>query len=82
MPFIHPIARIGLARVLLARSPHLTAEQAVEHATQIIRGLHALGLQVGPVAAFGPHEGVRPDALDELADRIEDESGRRPWLPQ
>ena len=52
---IHPAARLGLARVLLAGNPHMSAEQAVNNATNIIGGLHRLGLQVGPIAAFGPH---------------------------
>jgi hypothetical protein len=82
----HPAARLGLARVLLAGHPKMTAEQAVSNATQIIEGLHQLGLQVGPVACFGPQELTRAaisfDAIGEIADLIEEEAGRRPWLPE
>jgi hypothetical protein len=83
---IHPAARLGLARVLLAGHPKMTAEQAVANATAIITGLHQLGLQVGPMACFGPQELARAaisfDTIGEIADLIEEEAGRRPWLPE
>jgi hypothetical protein len=83
---IHPAARLGLARVLLAGHRSMTAEQAVSNATANIAGLHRLGLQVGPMACFGPHElrgaAIRFDTIGEIADLIEEEAGRRPWLPE
>ena len=86
MFIIHPAPRLGLARVLLAGNPRMTAEQAVTNATNIIGGLHQLGLQIGPIACFGAHEleqsGLRFDALAEMAEIIEEEFGRRPWLPE
>lgn len=82
----HPAARLGHARVLLAGYPKMTAEQAVSNATAIIEGLHQLGLQVGPISCFGPHElepcAVRFDAVAEMAELIEEEYGRKPWLPE
>jgi hypothetical protein len=71
MPVIQPIARLGLAKVLITRSPHLTADQAVRNATDIITALHRLGLQVGPTAAFGPQK-AGLDALDLMAELVEE----------
>jgi hypothetical protein len=70
--------------VLQTGYPSMTAQQAVSNAEQIIRGLHLMDLEIGPLAAFGPHNGKREsplDALDLAADLIEHEMGRRPWLP-
>ena len=86
MFIIHPAARLGLARVLLAGNPRMTAEQAVSNSTAIIGGLHQLGLQVGPMSCFGPQElarsGMAFDALGEMSAIIEEEAVRKPWLPE
>ena len=86
MPIIHPAARLGLARVLLAGNPRMTAEMAVSNATNIIGGLHQLGLQVGPIACFGPYEIERSaitfDALGEMSQIIEETFAKKPRLPE
>lgn len=81
---VHPIARLGLARILVRRSPHLTPERAVRNADDIIRALHDIGLQVGPIDCFGPHASdarVDLDAVGLMADLYEQEMGRKPWRP-
>ena len=81
---VHPGSLFGLATILQQGVPRMTPEQAVNNAHQIIEGLHRLGLEIGPLAAFGPHEmehGNPLDALDLAADMIEREMGRKPWLP-
>ena len=88
---IHPGALLGLAHVLQSGFPKMTADQAVDNAVQIIRGLHMQDLEIGPLAAFGPHEVTvrcdhvkvaRPDPFAALdPDEIEREWGRKPWLP-
>lgn len=82
---VHPAALIGLAHVLQSGYPNMSAQQAVSNAKQIILGLHKMDLQVGPVAAFGPQQaagtGTSFDALDIVADMVELEQGRKPWLP-
>jgi hypothetical protein len=81
---INPGSLVGLAYVLQSGYPKMTANTAVNNAAQIIRGLHRMGLEVGPQAAFGP-QATQPatalDALDVAADMIELETGRKPWLP-
>lgn len=78
------MARLGVARIFLANIPGLTPDAAVDTATKFIRALHDLNLEVGPIAAFGPQDGQPRgglDALDLAADMIEQEWGRKPWLP-
>lgn len=85
MQLVHPVALVGLARVLQAGNPKMSAEMAVNNSNQIIKGLHKLGLQVGPLAAFGPQAAVADqpfDGLNLIADMIEHEQGRKPWLPE
>jgi hypothetical protein len=80
----HPGALIGLAHVLQAGYPKMTAQQAVDNAQAIIRGLHKMELEIGPIDAFGPHDTTKVgplDALDVAADMIEQEMDRKPWLP-
>lgn len=85
MNLVHPGALIGLAHVLQSAYPKMSAEQAVSNSAQIIRGLHKMDLQVGPMAAFGPQQqtsgGTSFDALDLVADMMEHEAGRKPWFP-
>ncbi len=79
---IHPAARVGLARVLFLRAPTLTPERAVSNATDIIRALHGIGLEIGPMAAFGPHDqALEEDVFGGLADMMKDFEERQPWLP-
>ena len=81
---IHPASLVGLAHVLQSGHPSMTAEVAVANAQQIIRGLHAMDLEIGPVAAFGPQAASSSplDGLDLMADMIEHDMGRKPWLPE
>lgn len=85
MNLVHPGALIGLAHILQSGHPNMTAEQAVSNAHQIIRAMHKLDLQMGPMAAFGPQQqtssGTSFDALDLVADMMEHDSGRKPWFP-
>ena len=79
---VHPASLMGLAHVLQSGNPKMSPAVAVDNAHKIIRGLHKMGLEVGPLAAFGPHESSdKPlDALDMAADLIERDMGRKPWL--
>lgn len=72
---------MGLAHVLQSGHP-MSPPVAVANAQKIIQGLHRLGLEIGPIAAFGPHDtSSQPfDGLDLVADMIEKEQGRKPWL--
>lgn len=80
---IHPGALLGVAHVLQSGHPKMTAEMAVDNAVQIIRGLHEMGLEVGPIAAFGPHEVTQTDAFKMAGDLFDkDLMDRKPWLPQ
>lgn len=81
---IHPASLVGLAHVLQSGHPNMTAKVAVENAQQIIRGLHRMGLEIGPQAAFGPQavSNTPFDGLDVVADMIERDTGRKPWLPE
>lgn len=81
---IHPGSLVGLAHVLQSGHPNMSPPVAVANSQQIIRGLHRLGLEIGPIAAFGPHDTSNQpfDGLDLVADMIEKEQGRKPWLPE
>lgn len=80
---IHPTSLMGLSWVLRQGYPKMTADQAVSNAHQIIRALHQMGLEIGPLGSFGPQAMDKSplDALDLAADMIEAQSGRKPWLP-
>jgi hypothetical protein len=79
---VHPGALMGLAYVLQEGHPKMTAKQAVDNAHQIIRGLHTMDLEIGPLVAFGPQQGTPVlDALDVAADLLAREAGREPWFP-
>ena len=80
---IHPGSLVGLAHVLQSGT-NMTAPVAVNNAEQIIRGLHRMGLEIGPVEAFGPQATTKTpfDGLDLIADMIEKDQGRKPWLPE
>jgi hypothetical protein len=80
---INPAALVGLAHVLQSAYPKMTAQVAVGNAKEIIRGLHMQGLEIGPADAFGPQAVANTplDGLDLVADMIERELGRKPWLP-
>lgn len=80
---VHPASLIGLAHVLQSGYPKMSAQQAVANAHTIIQGLHQMDLEIGPAAAFGPQAGtVTPfDQLSVVADMMEKEMGRKPWLP-
>lgn len=80
---IHPIARLGVARIFMENMPDITPDEAVAKATRFIQALHLLDLEIGPMGAFGPQDKeLGFDALDIAADLIERDWGRKPWLPQ
>ncbi len=81
---VHPGALVGLAHILQSGHPNMSAAVAVANAEQIIRGLHQMDLEIGPIAAFGPQAASQMpfDALDLAAMRIEIDQGRKPWLPE
>lgn len=43
-----------------------------------------MGLEIGPIAAFGPQavSNTPLDGLDLVADMIENDTGRKPWYPE
>jgi hypothetical protein len=82
---IQPGALLGVAHIFQSANPNMTAPVAVANAQEFIRACHRMGLEVGPVAAFGPHEessNASLDALDLAADMIEKDMGRKPWFPE
>lgn len=80
---ISPAALIGVGHVLQSAYPNMSSRVAIDNAMTIIKGLHQQGLDVGPIAAFGPHDATQQplDALDLAAQMIEKDQGRKPWLP-
>lgn len=83
---VQPSARLALARVLAHRSAHLTPERAIDNANAIIKALHQLGYDVGPIAMWGTDQPVTPqigDAFTQALSLLNDmeESGRKPYLP-
>ncbi len=61
-----PVTLSGLTRALRSGYPKMTAEQAAGNAQQIIQALHLMDLEVGPVAAFGPHDERRSEMAPTL----------------
>lgn len=80
-PRVHPAALLGLATILKGSMPRLTPEQAVRNAEGIIKALHSIGMQVGPLSAFGPHDAPDGsyDPLAGFAQVMEEYEERRPW---
>jgi hypothetical protein len=80
-PIVYPRASLALARILTAANPKMTPVQGEKNATQIIQALHKFGLQVGPLATFGPHDssaGAR-DAFDNFDQMLQSIEERDPW---
>lgn len=80
MPIIYPRAQMYLARIL-REGTSMNSEQADQNAKKIIEALHRHGLQVGPLAGFGPHDsnaGAR-DAFDNFDQVLASLESRDPW---
>lgn len=82
-PITFPRARLGLATILMARRPELEPARAVKNADDIIAALHSMGLQVGPIAAFGPHDDTSTrDPLASFVETMLSYEETQPWLPR
>jgi hypothetical protein len=84
-PLVQPGAIRALTKILHMNFPRMTSEQAAQLASKIIRSLHREGMQMGPLATFGPSEMSRTgtpikrdpfEGFDEVLASLEE---RSPW---
>lgn len=80
LPMVYPRALLALTGIV-RRGTGMSSKEAERTAHRLIQALHREGLQVGPLAGFGPHDssaGARDafDNLDQVLQQLED---RDPW---
>lgn len=80
---IFPRSRLSLARILMKGWPRMSPAEAIVNADTIIKALHKMGMQIGPLAAFGPSKDDEEtqDAFSGFAEMMEEWEERTPWNP-